>query len=289
MDKQRDWSTNYRKGTEKRLLNHVYHAIGDKPIVEIDHDDLEKIINLLDLKKLKSSTIAKTHNTIASILDFAIALRLLNVNLARDIKPLLPKGDEVTHHPAITIQQLPDFFEKLHKSKCRYETIVAIWLLMWTASRPHQIFKAKWAEIDFKNKEFVFLKARMKKRKIHISPLPNQAITALKELHGLTGHTEYLFPSQNSSKRHMHENTLKNAIQNLGFDATAHGMRTLFSTWANSQLGAGGMKYSIDAIENQIAHKEKDMTREAYNRCHNMPERIVMAQDWADILDKLKS
>ena len=82
----------------------------------------------------------------------------------------------------------------------------------------------------------------------------------------------------------MSENTLNQAIsKRMGFDATAHGMRTVFSSLAN-EFG-----YNPDAIEVQLAHMEKNTTRRAYNRTKYWDERVSMAQQWADYLDSLKS
>jgi len=69
----------------------------------------------------------------------------------------------------------------------------------------------------------------------------------------------------------------------MGFDATAHGMRSVFSSLAN-EFG-----FNPDAIEMQLAHMEKNEVRRAYNRTQYWDERVVMTQQWADYLDGLKA
>ena len=44
-----------------------------------------------------------------------------------------------------------------------------------------------------------------------------------------------------------------------------------------------------DAIEAQLAHKEPDAVRLAYNRAEYMEERRKMMQEWAEYLNKLKA
>lgn len=60
-----------------------------------------------------------------------------------------------------------------------------------------------------------------------------------------------------------------------------HGFRAMASTLLNEK------GYRPDIIEAQLAHKEKDAVREAYNRAEYLEERRKMMQEWADYLDSL--
>ncbi|MDX8410863.1 MAG: hypothetical protein R8K46_03170 [Mariprofundaceae bacterium] len=42
-------------------------------------------------------------------------------------------------------------------------------------------------------------------------------------------------------------------------------------------------------IERQLAHKEGNAIKGAYNHARHLPERRKMMQHWADYLDKLKA
>ncbi|MHB8311581.1 MAG: integrase, partial [Metallibacterium sp.] len=46
--------------------------------------------------------------------------------------------------------------------------------------------------------------------------------------------------------------------------------------------------YPSDVIERQLAHKESNAVKEAYNRAQHLPERVKMMQAWADYLDGLR-
>jgi len=46
--------------------------------------------------------------------------------------------------------------------------------------------------------------------------------------------------------------------------------------------------FNPDAIERQLAHKEKNAIRAAYNRAEYLSERTRMMQHWADYLDGLR-
>jgi integrase len=64
---------------------------------------------------------------------------------------------------------------------------------------------------------------------------------------------------------------------------TAHGFRAMASTLLNESG-----KWSPDAIERALAHKDKDSVRAAYHRGAHWKERVEMTQWWADYLDRLK-
>ena len=85
----------------------------------------------------------------------------------------------------------------------------------------------------------------------------------------------------------MSENTVNAALRRLGYsgdEMTAHGFRAMASTLLNESG-----KWSPDAIERALAHKDKDAVRAAYHRGAHWSERVEMAQWWADYLDQLKS
>jgi integrase len=63
---------------------------------------------------------------------------------------------------------------------------------------------------------------------------------------------------------------------------TWHGFRAMASTRLN-ELG-----FPPDIIELQLAHKERDKVRAAYNRAERLAERRSMMQQWADYLDGLR-
>ncbi|KAJ8138764.1 hypothetical protein OY671_008022, partial [Metschnikowia pulcherrima] len=62
------------------------------------------------------------------------------------------------------------------------------------------------------------------------------------------------------------------------------GFRAMASTLSNESG-----KWSADAIERALAHKDKDAVRAAYHRGQHWQERVDMAQWWADYSDTLRT
>ena len=120
----------------------------------------------------------------------------------------------------------------------------------------------------------------------HVVPLSRQALSILRELHVLTGDGKYLFPSLRTPSRCLSDNTVNAALRRLGYskeEMTGHGFRAMASTCLNEQ------GWHPDVIELQLAHKERNKVRAAYNRAERMAERKKMMQAWADYLDRLKA
>ena len=128
---------------------------------------------------------------------------------------------------------------------------------------------------------------KMKGRLEHVVPLSKQALALLELARGLTGDGKYVFPSIRTPARPMSENTVNAALRRLGYtsdEMTAHGFRAMASTLLNESG-----KWSSDAIERALAHKDKDAVRAAYHRGAHWAERVEMAEWWGDYLDTLRN
>ncbi len=151
--------------------------------------------------------------------------------------------------------------------------------------RPGELRQARWSEFDLAAAVWLVPAERMKMRRPHRVPLPDRALTLLKDLKALTGHTEFVLPSLVSVKRVMSENTLNTALRRMGYGAeemTAHGFRASFSTLANES----GL-WNPDAIERALAHVEANDVRRAYARGEHWEDRVRMAAWWAERLEAL--
>ena len=120
----------------------------------------------------------------------------------------------------------------------------------------------------------------MKMRTEHVVPLSRQAVVVLRELRVLAGESRYVLPGRNPDKP-ISNNTLLFALYRLGYKGkmTGHGFRAV----ASSMLNEAG--YRADVIECQLAHKEPNKIRASYNRAQYLPERRLMMQQWADMVD----
>lgn len=152
--------------------------------------------------------------------------------------------------------------------------------------RPSELRKAKWNEIDFESGVWRIPAERMKKRREHAVPLSRQSIAIFSQIRALSGGGQLVFPAQGKPDRPMSENTENGALRRMGFTAdemTAHGFRAMASTLLNESG-----KWSSDAVERALAHKDENHVRGIYHRGAHWNERVAMAQWWSDHLDALR-
>ena len=121
----------------------------------------------------------------------------------------------------------------------------------------------------------------------HVVPLARQAVEILRDIHPLTGHGRYVFPSVRGGDRPMSNMTLNGALQRMGFDTrsdmTTHGFRAMARTMLAERLGLPEA-----VIEAQLAHAVKDSLGRAYNRTSFVEQRRELMQKWADYLETLR-
>jgi integrase len=150
--------------------------------------------------------------------------------------------------------------------------------------RPGELRKAEWDAIDLDAAQWRY--AVTKTRTEHIVPLSTQSVEILRELHPLTGHGRYVFPSARGDDRPMSENAVLAALRRLGIpkdEMSGHGFRAMARTILDEVLG-----FRPDFIEHQLAHAVRDPNGRAYNRTAHLAARTTMMQGWADYLDGIK-
>ena len=107
--------------------------------------------------------------------------------------------------------------------------------------------------------------SKMKGRQEHVVPLSQQAIALLREAGGAVRRRQHMCSLRCARQPNpMSENTINAGLRRLGFagdEMTAHGFRAMASTLLNESG-----KWSSDAIERALAHKDKDAVRAAYHR-----------------------
>lgn len=267
------------------FLGVVERPLGNRPIAEIQPYEILDAVRPFERAKNHE----KAHRTlqfIGQVFRFAVANQLAPRDPTRDLR-----GALVNHKPKHLAAILePKRVGELLRAIDGYEgqaaTLLALKLSPLVFVRPGELRRAEWAEIDLEAAVWRIPAAKMKGRTEHVVPLLRQAVAILKQAHSVSGHTRYVFPSIRTPKAPMSENTVNAGLRRLGFsgeEMTAHGFRAMASTLLNESG-----KWSPDAIERALAHKDRDIVRAAYHRGAHWNERVEMAQWWADYLDTLR-
>jgi integrase len=160
--------------------------------------------------------------------------------------------------------------------------------------RPGNIRQMEWAWVDFDVAMLTIPSKDMKRRinhkingRPHLVPLAPQAVSLLKDIAPLTGHSRYVFPSLRTGERPMSDNTINAALRRMGFEKdemSAHGFRATARTLMIERIKG----ISADVIEAQLAHSKSGPLGSAYDRAEFMDQRRIMMSVWANYLDKLR-
>jgi integrase len=153
-----------------------------------------------------------------------------------------------------------------------------------TMARPGEVRFMRKSEVNFIKKIWSIPAERMKMRRPHDVPLSNQALDVLRSVWEAAD--SFVFPSLRSTKKSLSENALNSALRRMGYtkeEMTTHGFRASASTILNAR------RYNRDVIETALAHLDENEIRRAYNRYKYWDERVVLLQDWANLLDQLKT
>lgn len=278
------------KSVLNRLEKYVFPKIGALPITSIKPRHILAIIDPID-DVGKHDTAHRILQLCGQIFRFGLARELCcadpTVGLGATLTPRDPKN-----FAAITDRkEVGPLLRMIDGYSGAAVVRLALSLIPLIFIRPGELRKMRWKQIDLEAAELCFVISKRKRGKSPrelIVPLCHQAVEILRLLKGITGASEYVFPSVNKGPgKPISENTLNAALRALGIpkdQMCSHGFRAMART-----IMAQDLHIDPEIIELQLGHAVKDRNGTAYNRVSFLPERRDMLQKWADYLDTLRA
>ena len=265
--------------------NILFPALGGKPITQLEPADFLRVVEPSE-RLGHHETAHKIMRLCGQITRYARITGRIKYDVAAGLTEALTPVQR-THFAAVT---MPDDIGQLLRDIDAYvgytSVVYCLKILPYVFTRPSELRLAHWREFDFKKATWIIPASRMKMRREHVVPLSKQVLALLNELRGYTGNGELLFPSARTQTTPISDAAPLAALRRMGYGKetmTLHGFRAMASTRLN-ELG-----FRPDVIEAQLAHKEPDTVRLAYNRAQYMEERRQHMEKWADYLDNLRS
>lgn len=261
-------------------------TIKGKNIKTLKHGDFAAAVGAIE-KNNGHDTAQKAARFANNTMDWAMRQGLISGNVAAGLTKDLPTKDNYNPRAAVhEPDKIKAILAKVDAVSGTASTRYALKIAPYVVLRTSELAGGEWREIDLDAATWTVPGERMKMKVTHIVPLAAPVIEMLRELYQLTGKGRYLFPSRSVKNAPVTSIGLQKSFRKAGIDTeehTLHGWRTTFSTWANEN------GYNEDAIERQLAHKEKNKTRAAYDRGERMTERRELISAWAAYLENLKA
>ena len=267
-----------------QLVKIVGPYLGKRPIAEIEAPELLAVLKRLEKKGLHD-TAHRVRAVCGRVFRYAIATGRASRDISGDLKGALAAKGTQSYAAITDPARVGQLMRAIEDYDGQATTHAALKLAPYVFVRPGELRAAEWSEFDLDRSEWRIPAERMKMGETHIVPLARQVLEILGEVHKRTGEGRFVFPAIGKRERPLSENTLNAALRRLGYakdEMTAHGFRTIASTLLNEQ------GWHPDLIELQLAHKERNKVRAAYNRAQRLEERRKMMRAWADYVDELR-
>ncbi len=268
------------------LLSLLEPDLGNRAITEITPADLLESLQKIEAKG-HLETARRMRSFAGRVFRYAVATSRATADPSNLLRGALV-APKVTHHSAILE---PKAVGELLRAIDGYQgqplTCIALKLTPHVFVRPGELRRAEWQEFDLEKEIWTIPAEKMKMRDPHVVPLSLQALELLESAKVISEGQQYVFSSLYPGNRPMSENTINASLRRLGYsgkEMTAHGFRSMASTLLNESG-----KWSADAIERALGHKDSNSVRAAYHRGKHWGERVQMAQWWSDHLEQLRT
>ena len=283
--KSKQWEKTTLKHKTRDLENHIFPWMGAMKLTAIEPMDILSICQRIE-NNGHNEAAHRAKMLCSQIMRYGIATGRAKSDPTRDLSGALAPV-LTSHRPCLkNPKEVGGLMRAIKEHQGTFIVHTALQLSPYLLLRPVELRTLEWQEIDLEAKTITIPAHKMKMKQTHIVPLSDQALTLLKDIKPLTGKGRYVFHGARNVNRPMSDAAINAALRNMGYDTKkqhcAHGFRGMASTLLHEQ------GFNSDHIERQLAHKEGNAIKAAYNHARHLPERIAMMQHYADYLDALR-
>ena len=270
----------HRAQWRSTLKTYAYPTLGDMPVATITTVDVLAILK--PIWTTKTETASRLRGRIERVLASAKSLGLRSgenpAAWKENLASLLPPANKVRkveHHKSLPWKQCPAFVGSLGGREG--DGARALLLTILAAARTSETFLARWCEFDLAERSWTIPQERMKMERGHRVPLSDTAIALLRATSvDARAPSAFVFHDGDPSVP-LSTGTMSAVLERLGVnEATVHGFRASFHTWAAESSG----NYRQDIAEAALAHMTKDKTAAAYQRGELFDLRVTLMEDW---------
>lgn len=285
-------SESHFKRQKRRIELYIHTDISAlKPIEDISRVDALDLIDKLVVSG-KQEIARRVLQLLKNILEYAVDREYISGNVSSGIKASKAIGERTAkHYPIITEKkQLKGLLLSLDAYEGDFSTKQALRMMPYVALRPANVRFLEWNEVDLEEKVINISADKMKMRVDHRIPLTKSVIRILEEIKPYSGDGRYVFPSAIKKGQPLSENTLNVGLRRLGYtkeQIVSHSFRGMFSTIAHKNMKTHGFESLV--IEAQLAHRDSNASRKAYNHNDYFDDRVNLMDWWDEYLTGIKN
>ena len=260
------------------LRDYILPRLGDMPVDAVTGGDVMAVLQPIWTEKRE--TAKRVRSRIGAVMKWAVAQGHRPDNPAGEaLAAALPNNaGRRVHHKALPHVEVGAALLKVRGSDAYRGAVLALELLVLTATRSGEVRTAVWDDIDLEGAVWTIPADRMKAGLEHRVPLSDRALRVLDEARRELTHGDgILFPSPTGCVQRAQ--TLAKLLHEHGIDAVPHGFRSSFRDWAAECTDA-----PREVCELALAHVNRDRVEAAYRRSDLFDRRRTLMQQWADYL-----
>ncbi|PSV44884.1 integrase domain-containing protein [Photobacterium indicum] len=271
---------NYAEDIWRSLEKHIFPKLANYPISQITAPMVIAILRPIEAKG-SLETVKRLTQRLNEVMIYAVNCGLIFSNPLSGIKDAFKKPKK-ENMASLKPDELPELMNAIANASIKRTTRCLLEWQLHTMTRPAEASGARWDEIDLDAKVWTIPPERMKKRREHRIPLTEQALDLLEVIQPISGHREYVFPSDRDPMKPCNSQTANMALKRMGFAGrlVSHGLRSLASTTLNEQ------GFEADLIEAALAHVDDNQVRSAYNHTDYLERRIPMMSWWSGNIEE---
>jgi integrase len=273
------------KNVRLMLMKHA-SPLADMPIASIGATHINTALRPLWLESPDQA-----RRTIAAVLRVlthakAMGLETASVGDLRDhMRHLFPpvKGEK-QHFKALDYASIPAFVRELRAAQTQGDALspAVIEFIVLTVVRVGEAVGVKSGEIDWNERVWTIPANRMKAGRVHRVPLCQRAMALLSRQRGPNAFgnepdpNAYIWPGRNGTGHITAKAAYKFMTQTMDIQATIHGLRATFRTWAGNETN-----FDRVTCEMALAHAAGDAVELAYRRGDALAKRRQLMDAWS--------
>ena len=264
------------------LATYAHPFIGSKKVDEITSADVLAVLTPIWAEK--ASTAKRVRQRISAVMRWSIAQGYRTDDPAGTaIIKALPKNiHRASHFRALPHAEVGEAVSKIRNSGgASASARLALEFLVLTAARSGEVRGATWTEMDLDASTWTISAARSKTGRPHRVPLAVETLKVLEGARALCRDDDTLIFPGGRIGRPLSDATLSLLCKTAEIDATPHGFRSSFRSWA-ADMGA-----PRELAEAALAHVVEGVEG-AYQRSDLYDRRRALMQQWADYVVQVR-